>query len=137
MQIPQVRNKTMRYGSNKPKSVALMNDNLNKLQEDQVRMMLTLIEDGAYTKMSAFMSAGADAIPKEFSSDQGIVQSPKGSLEAVHNDFHVYYGGFAGTRMGKKFGLPNEFFGKENTWAGHMTSVPVAAFDPVFWIHHA
>lgn len=36
------------------------------------------------------------------------------SLESMHGDYHVIVGG------------PG----------GHMSKVPVAAFDPVFWFHH-
>ena len=37
-----------------------------------------------------------------------------GSLEDVHNAIHVYTGG-----------------------GGHMGDTEVAAFDPIFWLHHA
>lgn len=39
---------------------------------------------------------------------------PSGSLEAIHGRYHVLIGG----------------------QSGHMSSVPVAAFDPMFWLHH-
>lgn len=42
-----------------------------------------------------------------------LVNGPHGSLEDIHNGYHVYVGG-----------------------NGHMGRVPVAAFDPVFWLHH-
>ena len=35
------------------------------------------------------------------------------SLEGIHNNIHVWTGG-----------------------KGHMSQVPVAAFDPIFWLHH-
>ncbi|PGH00824.1 hypothetical protein GX51_05601 [Blastomyces parvus] len=38
------------------------------------------------------------------------------SLESIHNNVHLFVGG------------PNN---------GHMTQVPVASFDPFFWLHHA
>ncbi|KAF4627308.1 hypothetical protein G7Y89_g10846 [Cudoniella acicularis] len=41
---------------------------------------------------------------------------PSGSLEGIHGKYHGFIGG--------------EGFG------GHMSRVPVAAFDPVFWLHH-
>ena len=41
-------------------------------------------------------------------------QPPHGSLEGLHNSYHNDVGG-----------------------SGHMSQVPVAAFDPVFWMHHA
>jgi hypothetical protein len=40
------------------------------------------------------------------------------SLEDIHNSIHVFSGGTGQTRT------------------GHMTHVPVAAFDPIFWLHH-
>lgn len=50
-----------------------------------------------------------------FATNQAIPnQDRKGSLESLHNSFHNNIGG-----------------------AGHMSQVPVAAFDPVFWMHHA
>ena len=39
---------------------------------------------------------------------------PSGSLEGIHGNYHVLIGGPA----------------------GHMSRVPVAAFDPMFWLHH-
>jgi tyrosinase len=39
------------------------------------------------------------------------------SLEYVHNNIHNWTGGF-------------------DDYMGHMTEVPVAAFDAIFWMHH-
>ena len=39
---------------------------------------------------------------------------PSGSLEALHNSYHNMIGD-----------------------GGHMSDVAVAAFDPIFWMHHA
>ena len=44
------------------------------------------------------------------------------SLEGIHNNLHAYSGGFA-----KDPRVP---------FYGHMANVPVAAFDPIFWVHH-
>ena len=41
------------------------------------------------------------------------------SLEYIHNNIHVFTGG-----------------GDMNTGLGHMCDPPVAAFDPIFWLHH-
>ncbi|KAI1057476.1 hypothetical protein LB507_011584 [Fusarium sp. FIESC RH6] len=41
-----------------------------------------------------------------------------GSLEDIHNTLHVYTGGTSG-------------------YMGHMNYPPYAAFDPIFWMHHA
>jgi len=40
------------------------------------------------------------------------------SLEYIHNNIHNWTGGF-------------------DNYIGHMTEVPVAAFDPIFYMHHA
>ncbi|KAF7591406.1 hypothetical protein BBP40_001567 [Aspergillus hancockii] len=40
------------------------------------------------------------------------------SLEQIHNNIHLWTGGGA------------------DTTDGHMANVPVAAFDPIFWLHH-
>lgn len=40
------------------------------------------------------------------------------SLEYIHNNIHNWIGGFDG-------------------YVGHMADVPVAAFDPIFYMHHA
>jgi tyrosinase len=39
------------------------------------------------------------------------------SLENIHGSIHVFTGGTGSA-------------------TGHMTHVPVAAFDPIFWLHH-
>ena len=49
---------------------------------------------------------------EEFATDSAN-EGPSGSLEGIHNDYHGLIGG-----------------------GGHMSSVPIAAFDPVFWLHH-
>ncbi|OJD40032.1 tyrosinase [Diplodia corticola] len=51
----------------------------------------------------------ATAVP----SGKGGAGAPNGSLESFHGAYHVLIGG-----------------------AGHMSRVPIAAFDPIFWFHH-
>ncbi|EGP85593.1 uncharacterized protein MYCGRDRAFT_94308 [Zymoseptoria tritici IPO323] len=46
--------------------------------------------------------------------DEQGAEVPSGSLEDLHNTYHGLLGG-----------------------QGHMGRVPVAAFDPIFWLHHA
>lgn len=145
----------MRYGSNKPKSVGWMNDNVNKVREDLLRLVLSMIELGAYSTLGSFTTNNVDTVPtievlmkvlaEEIRGSQneeerlkrmktglaGWGGGPSGSLEAVHNDFHVYLGGFVGDR--------NDFNEKRMKYVsmvGHMTSVPISAFDPIFWFHH-
>ena len=43
-----------------------------------------------------------------------------GSIESIHDNMHVWCGG--------------GYFGEPAF--GHMSWVPVAAFDPIFWLHH-
>ncbi|KAE8158927.1 common central domain of tyrosinase-domain-containing protein [Aspergillus tamarii] len=63
-------------------------------------------------------------------SPKGDQQPPKNwmNLEAIHNNVHNWVGGFMFSRPGRH---------DLKLWgAGHMSSVPVAAFDPIFWLHH-
>ncbi|PLB48393.1 Di-copper centre-containing protein [Aspergillus steynii IBT 23096] len=50
------------------------------------------------------------------------------SLESIHNNIHNWVGG-------SQFQLPRN--GDTRFWgAGHMSSVQMAAFDPLFWVYH-
>lgn len=110
---------TLRYGGNDDNAVAAMNNALNKIREDEMRTSLSFIEQGAYSDFRAFSTAGVTL--KGTDPDTGkVLQDATGSVEDLHGTYHVYVGGFSGA----------------NTNTGHMSSVPVAAFDPVFWIHH-
>jgi tyrosinase len=55
-----------------------------------------------------------------FASTGFVAGSPTtyASLESIHGNIHVFTGGTGRSRT------------------GHMTHVPVAAFDPIFWLHH-
>jgi tyrosinase len=46
-----------------------------------------------------------------------------GSFEDIHNTIHALVGGS---------GVDSQ--GRQRT--GHMGSVPISAFDPIFWLHH-
>ncbi|KJK87485.1 hypothetical protein H633G_08670 [Metarhizium anisopliae BRIP 53284] len=50
------------------------------------------------------------------------------SLEMIHNNIHVWTGGWVEGPATKVTGVP--------VTAGHMADVPVASFDPIFWLHH-
>ncbi|EFY96910.2 tyrosinase [Metarhizium robertsii ARSEF 23] len=50
------------------------------------------------------------------------------SLEMIHNNIHVWTGGWVEGPVTKVTGVP--------VTAGHMADVPVASFDPIFWLHH-
>ncbi|KAF4222006.1 hypothetical protein CNMCM5878_007558 [Aspergillus fumigatiaffinis] len=68
----------------------------------------------------------------------------------LSEDYFKSYGPFATTRFKKEYPTPpREFFsleeihnnihlwtGGSNGVEGHMANVPVAAFDPIFWLHH-
>ena len=71
-------------------------------------MPLTWIEDGAYNDFEYFVSEGI------FNPDPN---APSGSLEGLHGDYHGHIGGVPGQ-------------------GNHMSRVPSAGFDPVFWFHH-
>lgn len=46
-----------------------------------------------------------------------------GSIEDIHNTVHRMVGGQGQDSKG-------------NPRIGHMKSVPISAFDPIFWLHH-
>jgi len=46
-----------------------------------------------------------------------------GSIEDIHNSVHGMVGGNGEDGLGRKV-------------TGHMSSVPISAFDPIFWLHH-
>jgi tyrosinase len=47
------------------------------------------------------------------------------SAEHLHDVMHLFCGGF-----------PTPRDKKGNALIGHMSHVPMAAFDPIFWLHH-
>jgi hypothetical protein len=98
-------------------SVDRLNHGVNVYREDGLRIALVLVEDGAYNKYENF-ATGRVIYPK----DPLDGEMPASSLEDLHNNYHNYLGGDP---------FPNV---KQDR--GHMTSVPVAAFDPAFWLHH-
>ncbi|GLA51827.1 hypothetical protein CBS63078_9911 [Aspergillus niger] len=75
---------------------------------------------------------------KEENMGQGTAQEPQKdlvkeaknatSVEFIHNNVHNFVGG-------SRFLRPDQ--ANIHLWgAGHMSSVAVAAFDPIFWLHH-
>jgi len=71
------------------------------------------------SRWRSFSSTGTNPVPKE--SDPKYKKWEEWvSLEYLHNNLHGFIGG--------------------NDWSdgiGHMENVPVAAFDPIFYMHHA
>ncbi|KAI0890804.1 tyrosinase domain protein [Annulohypoxylon nitens] len=51
------------------------------------------------------------------------------NLEAIHNNIHNWVGG-------SFFDIPEAGKDKRLWGCGHMSEVPVAAFDPIFWVYH-
>jgi hypothetical protein len=99
-----------------PKSVDRLNKAVNGFREDAVRMSLVLVEDGAYNQYESM--ATSKTTEKEPLNGKGA----SGSLEDIHNNYHDIIGGDPKRETEYK--------------AGHMSSVPTAAFDPIFWAHH-
>lgn len=99
--------------------MAALNSNLNKVREDEMRASLSMIEAGGYSNFRAFSTAGVLIKGSDPDTSQ-ILQDNTGSIEGLHNNYHGYIGGFSG----------------DDSNTGHMSCVPIAAFDPVFWIHH-
>ncbi|KAF4334818.1 tyrosinase precursor (monophenol monooxygenase) [Fusarium beomiforme] len=117
--------KTIRHGGSEPANVESMNTVLNKIREDEMRSSLAMIELGAYSNFQAFSTDGVNVKQKFKYLDPGeALRTNTGSIEDLHGDYHVYIGGFQGTMS------------KMTSRSGHMSCVPVAAFDPIFWIHH-
>lgn len=102
-----------------------MNQALNKIREDEMRLSLAMIERGEYSNFKYFSTARAVSIPGRRDDPSKIIKNFTGSIESLHNNYHVYTGGFAGARENIKTRI-----------GGHMSCVPVAAFDPIFWFHH-
>ncbi|KAH7178750.1 common central domain of tyrosinase-domain-containing protein [Fusarium sp. MPI-SDFR-AT-0072] len=118
--LPDAKDRTFRHGGSKPDNINSLNTLLNIIREDQMRVSLAMIEDKAYSNFRAFSTDGimdSDLDPVK------ALGNSTGSIEAFHNAYHVYIGGFAGKPSDQVRG-------------GHMGSVPVAGFDPIFWIHH-
>jgi tyrosinase len=90
--------------------------NINDVKGDPTSMNTTLNRDregNAIMILDMIKDYNSFA---SFSSDS-LTPGASGSLEDIHGNYHGLIGGPRG-RM------------------GHMSRVPIAAFDPVFWMHH-
>ncbi|MCJ1396693.1 hypothetical protein MMC18_009585 [Xylographa bjoerkii] len=127
------RKRTQRYGGNGDENVRTLNNQLNvqelhntinTVREDCTRLSLNMMELGPYSNYETFACQGIPPRKKEKGKEKGDVFEEDaqvyGSLEALHNTYHVLIGG----SIVKGFG------------ANHMSRVAVSAFDPVFWMHH-
>lgn len=117
-----MKNYTTRWRSDWiPDSVEALNQAVNRERENSVRMSLVFMEDGAYNRYED-MSTNATTLQNPLGDGADVT----GGLEDVHGTYHVLVGG--------EFSNPNS--PDDGAPAGHMTSVPTAAFDPIFWFHH-
>lgn len=62
-------------------------------------------------------------VPDNTSGDPEIDGLGFGSFEDIHNTVHGFVGGYGKDSQGRRI-------------TGHMSSVPISAFDPIFWLHH-
>lgn len=90
-----------------------LNYNLNWSVQDRVSLLLSFMRDHPYR---TFKAVGSDELVfGDFTEVKEIPGSrPSGSLEGIHNTYHNLIG-----------------------FSGHMGDPQYAAFDPVFWFHHA
>ncbi|KAI0126190.1 hypothetical protein BJ170DRAFT_685428 [Xylariales sp. AK1849] len=102
-----------------------LNSIVNELRMDSARLAVTLVthpDYGNYEIISQTPVRGdrfekPPTAPSESRKIEEAMSWARGSLEGIHNMYHVYLGGFGGM-------------------SGHVGFVPVAAFDPLFWFHH-
>ena len=90
---------------------------------DSNRIAVTMVTDPLYGDYNVFSTnrVGQPTIPRpapNAPAAEQIAQSASGSLEAIHGLYHVLIGGWGVAP------------------SGHMSQVPCAAFDPIFWAHH-
>lgn len=76
-------------------------------REDNNRYILNILLSDIYKSITAFATDADTTV-------DNTNDITSGSLEAMHNDYHGTIGGIG----------------------GHMASVPIAAFDPIFFLHH-
>ncbi|RPA75533.1 Di-copper centre-containing protein [Ascobolus immersus RN42] len=90
--------------------VTKMNQTIQMNRAPGVEYLVHMMENEEYKKYETFAATGLE--------DDGEtpIQTPlaNGSLEGLHNRYHLIIGGTG----------------------GHMSRVPTAAFDPIFWLHH-
>ena len=87
-------------------------------------MSLNLIEHGAYDDYEVFATKGTQFSGQDPKQGGKILTRASGSIEGLHGTYHIMVGGWNDEAIDSK------------KKTGHMSSVPVAAFDPVFWMHH-
>ncbi|KIW32469.1 uncharacterized protein PV07_04014 [Cladophialophora immunda] len=124
-------NRTVRYPRDKDSkyhNVQQLSDALNSGREGRASMMLDILNPSS-TRYPRLGDVASDLVLREgdmtqaglsratsgiLPRDGGGRPASYGSIEALHGNYHTLVGG------------PN----------GHMSSPSIAAFDPVFWLHH-
>ena len=99
-----------------------MNRVLNELRMDSNRLVLQMLGNEAYSRYEVFATSKYNsprANPPPGSTKKATEWAyAKGSIEALHGGYHVIVGGSP--------------FPAKKIPGGHMSHVPIAAFDPVF-----
>ncbi|GJC86338.1 tyrosinase [Colletotrichum liriopes] len=108
---------TIRHGGSDADATKKMNDLLNSVREDHIRLCLAMIEDQVYRNFRTF-STNAVVLNAKEQPEEKLGQA-SGSIEDFHGKYHVTIGG--PPRTGP---------------TGHMSHIAMAAFDPIFWMHH-
>ena len=101
-----------------------MNIVLNNFRMDKNRDILHILSppSEAYNQYDDFASHNTPENPQPQKTTKiEEFEGPSGSLESFHNEYYGLIGGMA---------LPKIQAG------GHMSKIPVAACDPIFWMHH-
>ncbi|KAF5583284.1 tyrosinase precursor (monophenol monooxygenase) [Fusarium pseudoanthophilum] len=104
---------TIRHGGSDADATASLNDDLNQERENRIRLCLALIEDEVYRNFRTFCTNAV--FPKPNEEPKATLERASGSIEDLHNSYHMIIGGDT----------------------GHMNDPSTAAFDPIFWMHHA
>ncbi|KAM7203335.1 hypothetical protein V8F33_002326 [Rhypophila sp. PSN 637] len=90
---------------------------LNQARAGGITTFFDLISTAPYATLEAVASdrlvRGDMTTFRKLNEDNQVIGS--GSIEGFHGNYHIFIGGNS----------------------GHMSVVPIAAFDPVFWLHHA
>ena len=101
-----------------------MNRVLNELRMDSNRLVLQMLENKAYNQYEVFACnrSGEPTVNPPSGSTKNatkwVYDWPSGSIESLHGAYHVIVGGSP--------------FPAKQIPGGHMSRVPIAAFDPVF-----
>ena len=86
-----------------------------------------MLSDKAYDEYDVFASSlVSKPPPKDATKAEKFEVQASGSLEALHGMYHGLIGGDNVPGSGAT----------GNAVGGHMSRVPTAAFDPIFWMHH-